>query len=208
MNKNGYIIRSEKEDEHFTVEALVRQSFWNVYRPGCNEHYLLHVLRSHPDFINGLNFVMETDGRIIGQIVFVKAEITADDGRTIPILTMGPVCIANDLKRMGYGKILLEYGFEKAAEYGAGAVCFEGNIGFYGKSGCVMASEYGIRYYGMPDGEDADFFLCKELKKGYLNGVSGVYKTPQAYEICEEEAEEYDKQFPPMKKLRLPGQIF
>lgn len=208
MNKNDYIIRSERKEEQREVETLVREAFWNVYRPGCLEHYVLHILRDNPDFIKELNFVLERDGRLIGQNVFMKAHITADDGRDIPIVTMGPICIANDMKRKGWGKILLDYSLEKAAAMGFGAVCFEGNIDFYGKSGFRYASEYGIRYHGLPEGEDASFFLCKELIPGYLNGVTGVYATPSAYFVDEKETEEFDKAFPKMEKLKLPGQIF
>ncbi len=95
--------------------------------------------------------------------------------RNIPIMTMGPICIKNEYKRKGYGKILLNYSLEKAAEFGCGALCFEGNIDFYGKSGFRQASEYGIRYHGLPEGEDASFFLCKELVPGYLDGITGEY---------------------------------
>ena len=101
--------------------------------------------------------------------------MAADDGRSIPIMTMGPICIAPELKRKGYGKILLDYSLEKAKELGCGTVCFEGNIDFYGKSGFKQASEFGIRYHGLPEGEDASFFLCKELIPGYLNGITGSY---------------------------------
>lgn len=206
--KNNYIIRLEKSRDHTEVEHLVRDSFWNVYRPGCLEHYVLHCLRDDPAFIPELDFVMEKDGVIIGQNIFMRASIAADDGRIIPILTMGPICIANALKRQGYGKILLDYSLEQAAKLGAGAVCFEGNIDFYGKSGFIYASRYGIRYHGLPEGEDASFFLCKELIPGYLDGITGEYATPSGYFVDEEEAEEFDKQFPPKEKLELPGQLW
>ncbi len=205
---NSLIIRPEEERDYRTVEELVRDSFWNVYRPGCLEHYVLHVQRDCPDFIKELDFVMEKDGRIIGQNVFVKAVINTDNGEKLPIVTMGPICIANDLKRQGYGKILLDYSLEKAAEMGFGAVCFEGNIDFYGKSGFAYASKFGIRYHGLPEGADASFFLCKELKKGYLDGVTGEYATPEIYFVDENEAEEFDKTFPKKEKLKLPTQIF
>lgn len=208
MNKNGIIIRSETKEEQRQVEELVRESFWNVYRPGCLEHYVLHTLRDNSDFISELNFVMEKDGEIIGQNIFMKAVIKTDDGIDLPIVTMGPICIANKYKRQGYGKILLDYSLEKATEMGYGAVCFEGNIDFYGKSGFTCASDYNIRYHGLPEGEDASFFLCKELKKGYLDGVKGEYATPEGYFVNEDEAEEFDKTFPPKEKLKLPGQLF
>ena len=127
------------------------------------------------------------------------------------ILTMGPICIDNQYKRMGYGKLLLDYSLEKAKELGFGAVCFEGNIDFYGKSGFKFASKYGIRYHGLPEGEDASFFLCKELILGYLNGVTGEYSTPEGYFAVEKDAigfKEYEKTFPFKEKLKLPGQLF
>ena len=207
MNKNDYLIRLETPADHAEVEYLVRESFWNVYRPGCLEHYVLHYLRNDKDFVPELDFVMEKDGRIIGQNIFVKAVICADDGRHIPIMTMGPICIANDLKRKGYGKILLDYSIEKAKQMGAGALCFEGNIDFYGKSGFTYASEYGIRYHGLQEDADASFFLCKELVPGYLDGVTGEYATPKGYFVDEAETEEFDKQFPYKEKLKLLGQL-
>ena len=208
MNSNNIIIRLERQDEYKEVENLVRESFWNVYRPGCLEHYVLNQLRDDSDFVKELDFVMELDGKIIGQNMFMRATIKADDGRDVPIMTMGPICIAPELKRKGYGKILLDYSLVRAAELGCGAVCFEGNIDFYGKSGFTYASKYGIRYHGLPEGEDASFFLCKELVTGYLEGITGEYATPEGYFVDETKAEEYDQDFPTKEKLKLPGQLF
>ena len=205
---DNIVIRLEKKEERREVENLVRESFWNVYRPGCLEHYVLHQLREDPAFVQKLDFVMELDGKLIGQNMFMKAVITSDDGSNVDICTMGPICIAPELKRKGYGKILLDYSLEKAKEYGFKAVCFEGNIDFYGKSGFKPASEFGIRYHGLPEGEDASFFLCKELEPGYFDGVTGEYATPSGYFVDETAAEEFDKEFPHKEKLRLPGQLF
>jgi len=201
------IIRKENPSDYREVETLIRESFWNVYRPGCLEHFVIHELRNDPAFVKELDFVMELDGRIIGQNMFMHAVIQADDGRQIPILTMGPICIANNLKRQGYGKMLLDYSLEKAKELGCGALCFEGNIGFYEKSGFGYASEKGIRYHGLPEDADATFFLCKELIPGYLDGITGEYTPPQGYFVDEAACEEFDKDFPPKEKLRLPGQL-
>ena len=106
MNTNNIIIRLEKKEEYREVENLVRESFWNVYRPGCFEHYVLNQLRDDSAFVPELDFVMEQDGKLIGQNMFMRANIKVDDGRTIPIMTMGPICITPELKRKGYGKIL------------------------------------------------------------------------------------------------------
>ena len=207
MSEN-LIIRPEREDEHREVENLIREAFWNVYRPGCLEHYVIHVLRNDPAFVPKLDFVMEKDGELIGQNMFMRAEIAADDGRRVPIMTMGPICVAPAYKRQGYGKRLLDFSLEKAAALGCGALCFEGNIAFYGKSGFTYASEFGIRYRGLPEGADASFFLCRELIPGYLAGITGEYGPPDGYLVDEREAEEFDKSFPPKEKLVLPGQLF
>ena len=208
MKTDIIIIRLEKKEEYREVENMVRESFWNVYRPGCMEHYLLNQLRNDPAFVPELDFVMEKDGKLIGQNMFMKAKIKADDGREIPIMTMGPICITPDLKRKGYGKHLLDYSLERARELGCGAVCFEGNIDFYGKSGFAPASTFGIRYHGLPEGEDASFFLGKELIPGYLDGITGEYATPQGYFVDKAEVEIFDKEFPVKEKLKLPGQLF
>ena len=208
MNTNDYFIRPETPADYNTVENLVRESFWNVYKPGCSEHYVIHVLRNDPAFVKELDFVMEKDGTLIGQNIFMKTVIETDDGSVCNVLTMGPICITPELKRKGYGKALLEYSLEKATDLGYGAVLFEGNIGFYGKSGFTYAREFGIRYHDLPEGADDSFFLCKELQPGYLDGITGVYQTPQGYYVKDEDVEAFDKAFQPKQKLKLPGQIF
>ena len=220
---SNYIIRLEEKKDYRDVENLVRESFWNVYRPGCSEHYVIHVLRDDPAFVPELDFVMhlsvqendpgdhsvaEQDGMLIGQNMFMKTVIEADDGREIPVLTMGPIGITPELKRKGYGKKLLDYCLEKATEMGFGAVLFEGNIGFYSHCGFDYASKFGIRYHDLPEDADSSFFLCRELIPGYLDDVTGVYQTPQGYYVKDEDVEEFDKQFPPKEKQKLPGQLF
>ena len=205
---DNIIIRPEKPSDHRAVERLIREAFWNVYRPGCTEHYVMHVLRDDPAFVKALDFVMEKDGALIGQNMFMKTVILADDGRTIDVLTMGPIGIAPEWQRRGLGKRLLDHSLGKAAALGFGAVLFEGNIGFYGHSGFDYASRFGIRYHDLPEDADASFFLCRELRPGYLNGVTGVYQTPAGYYVDDADVEAFDRDFPPRQKLRLPGQLF
>jgi len=208
MNINDVTIRLEKKEEYREVENLIRESFWNVYRPGCSEHFVIHVLRENPAFVRELDFVMEKDGVLIGQNMFMRTVINSDNGSDIDVLTMGPICITPDLKRRGYGKLLLDYSLRKAAELGFGAVLFEGNIEFYGKSGFDYARRFGMRYHDLPEGADDSFFLCKELIQGYLDGITGVYQTPQGYYVNDADVEAFDRSFPQKEKLRLPGQIF
>ena len=206
------IIRLEKKEDYRKVENLVRESFWNIYRPGCLEHFVLHQLRKNPAFVPELDFVMflkenDKEDQLIGQNVFVNTNIKADDGRDIPIMTMGPICIAPEFQRQGYGKVLLDYSLDKAKQLGCGAVCFEGNIDFYKNSGFKYASEYGIRYHGLEEGQDASFFLAIELIPGYLEGITGEYATPKSYFVNEKEAKDFDQLFPYKEKKKLEGQL-
>ena len=209
MIKNDYFIRTESKADYRKTENLVREAFWNVYMPGCREHYVLHSMRNSGEFIPQLDFVMEKNGEIIGQIVFAKAEIKCDDGLVKSALTFGPVCIHPQFQKQGLGKILLDYALEKAADYGD-AVFIEGDINFYSQCGFDYAAQKGFRYHGLPQDADTSFFLCKELKKGSLEKLKGEYSTPQIY-FCAvnnpEAFEEYESSFPYKEKLKLPGQL-
>ena len=202
------IIRNETPADYRAVENLTRESFWNVYRPGCTEHYVLHCYRSAPDFVPELDFVMEKDGELIGHVMYSRSEITTSGGKAIPIMTFGPISIAPGYKRQGYGKKLLDYSMEKAKEMGAGALAITGNIDFYGKSGFVPAKTKGVRY---ADDPEADYFLIRELIPGFLNGISGTYKDPEGYFVCEKNPdafERFEATFPRKEKQKLPGQMF
>ena len=125
-------------------------------------------------------------------------------------MTMGPICVAQELKRQGYGKRLLDYSLDRAAAMGCGALCFEGNILFYGRSGFTYAREFGLRYHDLPAGADDSFFLCRELIGGYLDGVTGEYRPPEGYFCAEKDPEafeRFDALFPPREKKKLPGQL-
>ena len=194
MSEKNIIIRLETKDDYRAVENLTRESFWNVYQPGCMEHYVLHCYRDDPAFVPDLDFVMELGGEMIGQIIYVRSEIDCDDGRKVPIMT--------------FGKQLLDYSMEKAKEMGAGALAITGNIDFYGKSGFVPAKTKGVCY---ADDPDADYFLIRELTPGFLDGVSGTYKDPEGYFVCEKDPdgfERFEATFPVKEKQKLPGQLF
>ena len=182
MDKN-YQIRVEEPRDYLIVENLTREAFWNVYHPGCTEHYVLHCFRNNPDFVPELSLVLELNGEIIGHVMYAWSQIEADDGRKIRMMTFGPISIHPNWKRKGYGKILLDFSMEKAKRLGAGCLLILGNIAFYGKSGFVTAITKGIRH---ADGEAMEpVFLCKELEEGFLDGISGVYKDPAPYFAAE-----------------------
>ena len=203
-------IRLETPQDYRKVEELTREAFWNVYAPGCVEHFVLHNYRSNPDFIHALDFVMEEDGKIIGHVMYSKAEIILEDGSVIPAWTFGPISIHPDYKRRGYGLKLLNYSIEKAREMGIGVLCMEGNIEFYKHAGFVLASSLNIHYHAEPKESEVPYFLAQELIPGYLEGVEGTYHTPKGYYIAFENPEafnEFDATFPPKEKKHQEGQI-
>ena len=211
---SDFSIRLEKPTDYGVVENLTREAFWNVYRPGCTEHYVLHCYRNNPDFIPALDFVMERDGLIIGHIMFSKAELILPDGTHKSSWTFGPICIHPDYKRKGYGIQLLDYALDKAREMGIGFLCMEGNIDFYRHAGFDLASKFNIHYHDFPKEDEVPFFLAQELIPGWLkaNGINeATYCPPKGYFVADENPEAfetYESSFPPKEKLRLPGQLF
>lgn len=203
-------IRNERPEDFREVEELVRDSFWDVYRPGCLEHFVLNRYRSNPDFIPELDFVLEENGKIIGQVMFSKAEITLKDGGRLPAWTFGPICIHPDYKRKGYGLKLLKFALQRAVEAGVGVLCMEGNIDFYRHAGFVLASSLNIHYHGEPEGEEVPYFLAQELIPGYLDGIEGTYCPPRGYFAAQMEPEAfkaYEAGFPHREAHILPGQL-
>ena len=206
--KDNLMIRIETPADYAATENLTREAFWNVYRPGCTEHYVLHCFRGKADFVPELSLVMERAGELIGHVMYVRSAIHADDGRTIPVMTFGPISIAPAYQRQGCGTVLLRESMRRAERLGAGALAIEGNIDFYGKSGFIVASTRGIHYAAEPRDAEVPYFLICELAPGFLNGVTGTYRDPEGYFVDEAEAERFDARFPPKEKKKLPGQLF
>ena len=203
-------IRLERPEDYRVVEELTREAFWNVYKPGCVEHYVLNQYRNNPDFIPELDFVMEEDGRIIGHVMFSKAELVLADGSRKPSWTFGPISIHPDYKRKGYGLKLLNYSLDKAREMGVGFVCMEGNIEFYKHAGFGLASKLGIHYHSEPKDAEVPYFLAKELIPGWLGGIEATYCPPQGYFVADanpDAFETYDASFPKKEKAFREGQL-
>ena len=210
-------IRLEKPEDYREVENLTREAFWNVYAPGCVEHYVLNQYRNNPDFIPELDFVLEVDStssptgkQIIGHVMFSKAEIIKEDGSAFPTWTFGPISIHPDYKRKGYGLKLLQYALEEAKTMGIGVICMEGNFDFYKHAGFVVASTLGIHYHAEPKENEVPYFLAQELIPGYLNGIEGTYHTPKGYYVAFENKDAFDAYeatFPPKEKKQHEGQL-
>ena len=199
------IIRNEEVKDYFAVENLIRESFWNVYRPGCFEHYLVHKLRDDKVFVKELDYVIEEDGKIVASIFYAKGSVIDSNNTIHEALLFGPVGVLPQYQKMGYGEKLINYTMNKAKELGYNYILITGNPNYYKKYGFVKATDYGISYDGMEG--DTPFFMIKVLNDS-VDIPKGVYREPSCYlNIDKEELESYDKLFPAKVKERRKGQL-
>lgn len=197
------IIRNEKETDYQKVEDIARKAFYNLYVPGCFEHYLVHVMREHEDFISELDFVIEVDGDVIGNIMYTKAKLVDEEGLEKEILTFGPVCILPEYQRQGYGKMLIEHSFKKAVEMGYDTIVIFGSPANYISRGFKSCKKYNVC---VENGTYPAAMMVKELKAGVLDGRKWVYYDSPVMQIDEKAAEEFDLTLEKLEKKEMPSQ--
>lgn len=197
------VIRKERKTDYQRVEDITRKAFYNLYVPGCTEHYLVHIMRQHPDFLPELALVIEADGQVIGCILYTKAKLTDEAGQEKEILTFGPVCILPEYQRQGYGKQLMEYSFDRARSLGYDVIVIFGDPGNYVSRGFKSCRKYNVC------GEDGAYpaaMLVKELRPGALEGKKWVYHQSPLFDMDEQEAQRFDDGLEKMEKKILPCQ--
>lgn len=197
-------LRQEREEDYDTVERVVREAFWNHYGPGCDEHFLLNIMRNHEDFVPELDIVALVNDTLAGQIAYTKAKIAADSGKDMEVLCFGPLSVLPEYQNHGIGQKLIKYSIEKAAQLGYKAVLIYGDPDYYKKSGFVPAKTFGIANV-----EDmyADALLALELEAGVLEGCSGRFMDSDVFKMDKGTFESYDMQFPQKDKVcGLPSQ--
>lgn len=196
-------IRNERESDYKIVEDITRKAFYNVYVPGCMEHYIVHIMRGHEDFIPELDFVIELDGQIVGNIMYTKAKLTDEDGTEKEIVTFGPVSILPKYQRKGYGKMLIEHSLKRAAELGYEAVVIMGSPANYVGSGFQCCRKYNIC---VEKEKYPAAMLVKELKPGALDGRLWFYSDSPVMNVDEREAQAFDDGLEKMEKKWMPSQ--
>ena len=196
-------IRNERETDYKIVEDITRKAFYNVYVPGCMEHYLVHIMRGHEDFIPELDFVIEVDGQIVGNIMYTKAKLTDEAGAEKEIVTFGPVSILPKYQRKGYGKMLIEHSLKRAAELGYEAVVIMGSPANYVGSGFQCCRKYNVC---VEKGKYPAAMLVKELKSGALDGRLWFYSDSPVMNVDEREAQAFDDGLEKMEKKWMPSQ--
>lgn len=197
------IIRNETQADYQAVETITRRAFYNLYIPGCGEHYLVHIMRDHPDFIPELDLVAELDGQLIGNVMYTKATLTDEAGAVKDILTFGPVSIAPEHQRKGYGKQLLEHSFRRAAELGWDVIVIFGSPVNYVGRGFQSCRKFNVC---LENGKFPSAMMVKELTEGALDGRKWVYRDSPVMGIDEGDAQRYDDTLEPMERKHLPSQ--
>lgn len=196
-------IRLEEPKDYRIVEEITREAFWNLYVPGAEEHYLAHTLRKHPDFIPELTFVIELDGKIIGSIFYSKAKIVDAEGYEYPVISFGPVSIAPEYHRQGYGRLLIEHSIKEAKRLGYEAIVIGGFPYHYHPYGFIGSKKYNI---SMPDGKFYTGIMALPLKEGALDNVSGHIIFSEGMYPDHDGLEAYDQTFPTKEKKVEPRQ--
>ena len=201
--ENQIKIRNERKSDYETVEKITREAFYNLYVPGCTEHYLVHIMRKHEDFIPELDFVLELDGDVIGNVMYTKSKLMDESGNQKEILTFGPVCVLPEYQRMGYGKMLLEHSFEKAAEMGYDTIVIFGSPANYVSRGFQSCKKYQM---SVENGKYPAAMMVKELVPNVLAGKKWVYQDSPVMAVDEEEAQRYDDTLEKLEKKYQPSQ--
>lgn len=201
--EENIIIRNEKKEDWELVERITRQAFYNLYVPGCVEHYLVYIMREHEDFIPELDFVLELDGQVIGNIMYTKAKLTDENGTEKEILTFGPVSIHPAYQRMGYGKMLMEHSFQAAIQLGYDTIVISGSPANYVSRGFKCCKKYNVC---IENGKYPAAMMVKELIPHILDDHKWLYQDSPVIAISKEEAERYDDTLEPMEKKYLPSQ--
>ncbi len=196
-------IRNERKSDYETVEKITREAFYNLYVPGCTEHYLVHIMREHEDFIPELDFVLELDGEVIGNVMYTKSKLTDESRNQKEILTFGPLCVLPKYQRMGYGKMLLEYSFEKAAEMGYDTIVIFGSPANYVSRGFQSCKKYQV---SVENGKYPAAMMVKELVPNALAGKKWIYQDSPIMAINEEDAQRYDDTLEKLEKKYQPSQ--
>lgn len=200
-----YIIRQAKPADDDQIERLTREAFWNVYKPGCDEHLVVHNIHKEDKSLKELELVACQGERVVGHIIYTKSRIEGCDKNGF--ITFGPISVKPQLQKQGIGSRLIEASMKLAAKEGYLAVFITGNPAYYHKFGFESASKYKVYLKGIPMEQEAEFFMVKALQSDALAGISGNLVFDSCFEVNPEELEVFDKQFPSRIKEVREGQL-
>jgi len=191
-NEMNISIRQEEKKDFRTIEELTREAFWDLYKPGCDEHLVVHNMRNVPAFVKELDFVVCDDDKIVGYIMYSKAKIINDENKEFEVLCMWPLAVLPTYQKQGIGSLLMKYSMEQARQLGYKAIIIFGDPNYYHRFGFVDAKQYNIQ---TSDGANFDAFMALELWENSLSSISGKFYADKVFETDEKELEEFEKGF-------------
>lgn len=204
-NQPPITLHREGPEDYRAVEEITRDAFFNHHSPGCDEHYLVHLIRNAPAFVAELDTVAKMDGQVVGNIVYARAHVVKDDGQRVPVLTFGPLTVAPHYQKMGIGSMLVRHTVQQAKTLGYTAILIYGDPAYYSRLGFVPAEGFGI---GSHDNFYADALQVLELVPGALQQCPGRFEEGEAYQIDPDQAARFDMDFPPRQhQSGLPSQL-
>ncbi|OPY18007.1 MAG: Acetyltransferase (GNAT) family protein [Methanomethylovorans sp. PtaU1.Bin093] len=190
-------IRQEEEKDFKDVEYLTREAFWDIYKPGCDEHLVLHKIRKVSAFVKELDLIACDKDTIVGNIIYSRARVVNEENKEFEVLCMGPIAVLPSYQNQGIGSLLMEHSIEKARQLGYKGIVIFGNPDYYHRFGFVDAKEYNIQTSW---GDNLDAFMALELYENSLKGISGKFFEDEAFKIDNAEQENFEKQFPYKEK--------
>ena len=196
----------ETENDYFEVENMVRNSFWNIYRPGAFEHYIVHNLRDDESFLENLTYVMESNDEIIGYIGYSVGFIDYGDER-IDAVVLGPLAIHEDFQNQGLGSKLIYHTLNLAKDDDIPFVFVVGDEDYYRRFGFISASEYDLYLEGTDTGDECPFFMIRVFDESKLKRRTGIFHNPEVFDVDSQDVDEFDKRFEYRQKKVLEGQL-
>lgn len=186
-------LRLEKPSDYFETENVIREAFWNHYTPACNDHYLIHIMRDCPAFVDELDIVAIEGDKIVGASMCLRSNIRGDDGTEYEVLSLGPIGVLPEYQGKGIGGMMIARTKEVAKKLGFRGILLCGDPDYYTRQGFSAAEKYGIRN---AENVYADALHACELYEGAFHDVHGCYYEDEIYNVNEERVREFDKQFP------------
>ncbi len=191
-------LRLEQSDDYRQVEELTKEAFWNAHNPGCDEHYLIHIMRGSGAFIPSLDFVALFGAKIAGNIVYTRAEIISDGGKSYEVLSFGPLSVLPSCQGRKIGSRLINHTKKLAQDMGYKAILIYGDPLYYSRFGFLPAEKFNIR---TRENKYHAALLACELYEGALRKISGRFFEDEIYNLDLEASAEFDKSFAYKEKM-------
>lgn len=198
------LVKQISQNDFAITVNITREAFWNVYKPSCSEHLVLHNLRKSQSYVKELDLVAFYNDQIVGHIISTKARVVDSQNKEFEVLCVGPLSVLPDFQKKGIGGKLLEESIKIARGLGFRGMILFGNPDYYHRFGFRNAKEFEIT---TKDYQNYEPFMALELLANALADVKGRFVEDESFNVNEDELNEFEKQFPYKEKLVTDTQL-